>query len=75
MNRITVNDAFITQLGGIAQPVEVCDAEGHTLGHFVPIVALSTSEDSPYSADELSRMHGEEGGRLLSEIWKSLGAK
>jgi len=79
MNRITVSEGLITQLGGFTQPVELCDAEGHAIGHFVPATASSTSEsgeseDCPYSADELSRMRSEEGGRGLSEIWDSLGA-
>jgi len=75
MNRITVSDTFITQVGGVAQPVELCDAEGHTLGHFVPTSALGKSDDCPYSVDELNRMRSEEGGRGLSEIWDSLEAK
>jgi len=78
MNRITVSEGLITQLGGFTQPVELCDAEGHMVGHFVPAEEGTSesgvAEDCPYSAEELDRMRGEEGGRGLSEIWDSLGA-
>ncbi|MFV2067939.1 MAG: hypothetical protein ACC645_13280 [Pirellulales bacterium] len=75
MNRITVNDALRSQLDGIDQPVEVCDAAGQTLGHFVPTAAYDAFDGCPYSTDQLDRMRGEESGRPLAEIWKSLRAK
>ncbi len=75
MNRITVDDALKSRLDGVVEPVEVCDAQGRMLGHFVPIAALVGPDACPYSADELTRMRGEDGGRTLTEIWKSLGAE
>ena len=75
MNRITVDDQLKTRLDGLAQPVEVVDKSGRRLGHFVPTAATTASDDCPYGSEELERMRGEEGGRPLSEIWKSLRAK
>lgn len=75
MNRIIVDDSLKSRLDGVVEPVEVCDADGQMLGHFVPIAALGRPDGCPYSTDELNRMRGEDGGRPLAEIWKSLGAK
>lgn len=75
MNRIIVSDAFITQIGTAAQPLELYDSQGHILGHFVPISVSPQPEECPYSEAELKQMHSEEGGRSLSEIWEALGAK
>jgi len=62
MNRITVSEGLITQLGGFTQPVELCDAEGHTVGHFVPTEEGSSWPDetrqtnlSEAQQDELKR--------------------
>ncbi len=72
MNRITVHEPLKTQLDGLAEPVEVVDETGRRLGHFVPSLAMMASDECPYSREELERMRGEEGGRPLGEVWKSL---
>jgi hypothetical protein len=74
MNRITVDSSMKSRLDGLVTPVEVVDETGRTLGHFVPSAAIP-SDDCPYSIEDLERMRREQGGRSLSEIWKSLGAK
>lgn len=74
MNQITVGHTLTSQLEGLMEPVVVVDENGRALGHFLPSRNHSTG-DSPYSIEELAAMHGEEGGRSLSEIWESLGAK
>lgn len=74
MNRITVLDPLKQQLDGLAEPVEVVDDQGRRLGHFVPTLATMASDACPYTAEELQRMHSEEGGRALPEIWKTLDA-
>ena len=75
MNRITVDDALKSRLDGSVEPVEVCGAEGHMLGHFVPIAALGRLDGGPYCTQELNCMRGEDGRRPRAEIWKSLGTK
>jgi len=75
MNRITIGQPLTTQLENLAVPVEMVDETGRRLGHFVPQLATIGSEDCPYSSQELDAMRAEQGGRPLSEIWKSLGAK
>ncbi len=75
MNQIMVDSPLGAQLAGLAQPVEVVDETGRSLGHFVPAQATATSDDCPYTPEELARMRNAEGGRPLREIWKSLGVK
>jgi hypothetical protein len=75
VNQITVASPLKAQLAGLVQSVEVVDETGCSLGHFVPTGATVVSDDCPYTAEELARMRGAEGGRPLADIWKSLGAK
>jgi len=75
MNRITVDRPLTAQLEGLAAPVEVVDEMGRPLGHFVPRLATTTSDDCPYGPDELDAMRSEQGVRPLSEIWRSLRTK
>jgi hypothetical protein len=73
MNRLMVDRPLTAQLAGLAQPVEVVDDTGRSLGHFLPTQAAISSDDCPYSAEDLARMRSAEGGRPLAEIWKLLG--
>jgi hypothetical protein len=75
MNRITVDQPLTTQLETAIAPVEVVDKTGRPLGHFVPRLTAATPEACPYAPDALAAMRAEQGGRPLSEIWKSLGAE
>ncbi|MCO6457903.1 MAG: hypothetical protein J5I93_21580 [Pirellulaceae bacterium] len=75
MNRITVGESLTHQLESLAGPVELVDESGRSLGHFVPRQTEGTSDNCPLTEDELRAMRAEQGGRPLSEIWKSLGAK
>jgi hypothetical protein len=75
MNRIRVNKSLGAKLDAVAEPVEVVDESGRTLGHFLPVPPLGASDGCPYSISELHRMRLEDGGRSLTEIWESLGAR
>ena len=75
MNQITVGQSLTNQFADLTLPVEVVDEFGRLLGHFVPRAATATSDDCPYTAEELDAMRVEQGGRPLSEIWKSLGIR
>ncbi len=74
MHQITIDNPLTSRLHGLVEPVEFVDASGHRLGHFVPAISLA-SDECPYSPDELDALRQEPGGRPLSEIWRSLGAK
>lgn len=76
MDKIVVNDLLRTQLSDL-EPIEFCDENGKTLGHFLPenlykdlVIGWSKSN---ISDEELERRRREPEGRTLAEIWKSLG--
>lgn len=78
MIRIAVDTPLGDKLRVAAEQVELCDANGQTLGLFLPLPAyadLVRPEDNcPYSAEELSRLHQQTGGRPLADILKDLQA-
>jgi hypothetical protein len=77
MTRIIVDDPLRSQLELSSDRIELCDQDGKVFGYFLPATSpLTDSADSfeiPYSEEEMERRRQEEGGRSLSEIWKSLG--
>jgi hypothetical protein len=74
MTRITIDNSLSMKLGAIAETVELCNAAGTPLGHFVPMFRPDPRDHCPYSPEELAAMRSQKGGRTLPEIWKSLGA-
>jgi hypothetical protein len=77
MNKVIVDDALRSKLNGLNDDVELCDATGQTLGHFVPedfykelVYAWLNAQITDEELEQISR---EPGGRPLAEIWKSLG--
>ncbi|MCY2995391.1 MAG: hypothetical protein NTY19_47135 [Planctomycetota bacterium] len=74
MNQITIDNPLTMQLHSLVEPVELVDANGQRVGHFVPTPPV-VSDECPYSSDELEAMRREQGGRPLTDIWRSLGAK
>ena len=74
MNQITIDNPLTRRLHGLVEPVELIDERGRRVGHFVPAVPVNADE-CPYSSEELEALRGEGGGRPLTEIWNSLGAR
>jgi hypothetical protein len=79
MSKIILDPDLKARLNGLDRQLEFCDADGRTLGHYVPadeyrkmMYALAEAA-CPYSQDELRRMREEKGGVPLAEIWKKLG--
>jgi len=76
MARVTIDAATAAQLSGLSGAVELCDANGKTVGLFQPRVVRSTSENTPsISEEELDRYASEPGGRSLSEIIDDLESR
>lgn len=79
MSKIILDTELKARLNGLDQPLEFCDADGRTLGHFVPVdefwkLMYALAEAAcPHSEAELQRMQEEKGGVPLAEIWKKLG--
>ena len=70
MSRVTVNDDLQTKLAGLQQAVELYDASGRILGHFIPIPA--SKREPQVSEEELRRRERQGGGRPLADILADL---
>lgn len=74
MSKVTVDPTMGEKLRRLTEQVELCDADGRTLGYFTPTVDRSLYEgvDSPIREDELQRRINEGGGRPLADILRDL---
>ena len=79
MTQIQVDESLKQKLGGLDQPVELCNADGRILGRYLPEQEyreiLYGSIEIPYSEEEIARRRTQRGGCSLEEIWKRLGRK
>ena len=78
MKKLIADDLLRKQLNGAEQPLEICDQEGNTLGHFVPPAIYRLLWDAlKYPPDltdeELERRFAQGPGKPLAQIWKELG--
>ncbi|CAN5577925.1 hypothetical protein BH10PLA2_BH10PLA2_08270 [soil metagenome] len=79
MEKLVLDEAMRSKLGGLSKQIEFCDEMGRSLGHFLPATLhadefyIALARESPHSPEELRRRHQEEGGRSLKEIWRDLG--
>jgi hypothetical protein len=79
MSRILLDPQLQAKLNGLNEHLELCDADGHTVGHFLPdalyrkMIYQIAEAACPDSPEDLARMESETGGRTLAEIWRDLG--
>lgn len=74
MVRLTIDKSLEAKLLRDAEPLELCDAVGRVIGHFIPVADPSRylGVESPTPAEELDRRSLEETGRPLSDILRDL---
>ena len=78
MGKLTLGPDLRNMLNGLNEPMELCDEDGHTVGHFLParlyeeLFYAALAAQSPHSKEELKRRHHEVGGCSLAEIWTRL---
>lgn len=83
MCKVTLDDELRARLNGLNEELEICEADGRTVGHFVPsdvyrqLLYAWVESQSGITEEELQRRIGEETdkGRTLAEIWKDLGVQ
>jgi hypothetical protein len=83
MSKVILNEALRSQLNGLNQEVEICDPDGRTVGHYVPVEQYKkmlyawAESQSGITMEELQRRrHENKGkGRPLADILKDLGAE
>jgi hypothetical protein len=71
MTRLIVSSELRSQLLTAGDYTEICDAQGHLLGYFMP---KSVSDDiyRPPTDEELAEAEREPGGRPLADILRDL---
>jgi hypothetical protein len=79
MTKVIVDETLRSKLNGLDGQLEFCDESGRTVGHFLPDALykklLYTSDQCPYTEEEIRRHMEEPGGSTLAEIWERLGRK
>lgn len=81
MKRITLDPSLRSQFDGVSEELEVCDASGRSLGHFLPnglyakLLYAAVKAACPFSAEELARRRQEREGKPLAEILQRLRAQ
>jgi hypothetical protein len=76
MEKVLLTPGLEADFHGFQSPVEVCDAQGKSVGLFLPLhpyKKLLANLVIPYSHEELDRRRQEQGGTSLEEFWRGLG--
>jgi hypothetical protein len=80
MSSVILDGDLKSKLNGLNQIVDVRSPSGQRVGRFVPeeefqkLFYAALAKECPYSADELARMHTEEGGETLADYLRRIGA-
>lgn len=76
MSKIMLEPSLREQLAALREPVEFCNAQGETVGHYLPVPAfqkmLYALAKSQVSDEGIAQLRTQTGGRTLQEILKSL---
>jgi hypothetical protein len=76
MTRLVLDAETAARFKDVSERVELCDANGRTLGYFQPSNGQSAPTDldrqGPFTREQLEQFRNEPGGKPLSEILKRL---
>ena len=80
MTQVQVDQALRLKLGGMNEPLELCDADGRVVGHYLPEaeykkILYGAAVRVPLSDEEIARRRAQTGGCSLREIWDRVGQK
>lgn len=70
MTRVIVDEALLSKLHNLTQPLELCDSSGQVLGRVFPALDLSDYEpwEPPSSEEELQRREQETESYSTAEV-------
>lgn len=67
MTKILVDETLRTKLHDLTQPLELCDAEGHILGRFTPVLDPALYDlEPPFTEEEIKQRLLEKGGKTYT---------
>ena len=76
MTRLVLDTETAARFKDVSERVELCDANGRTLGYFQPANGENGLTDldrqGPFTREQLEQFRNEPGGKPLSEIVKRL---
>ena len=76
MTRLVLDAETAARFQNVSEQVELCDANGQTLGYFQPVNGQRAPTDldrqGPFTREQLEQFRSEPGGKPLSEILKRL---
>jgi hypothetical protein len=76
VQKLVLQTPILSQLGHFDRQLELCDADGNTVGYFVPAVGHDSEvyewAKTQISDEELSRRKNEPDGRSTTEILERL---
>ena len=77
MSRLTIDTATLAKLQGISEPVDLCDEQGHLVGHFVPYPGGLPSDalELDIPEEELDRRASNFHGRPLADLVAEWGRR
>jgi hypothetical protein len=79
MGRVILDTELRARLNGLNEQLEICDANGKLLGHFLPeqdyrrLLYAAVEAACPHGPQERERRMREAGGKSLAEFWRDLG--
>jgi hypothetical protein len=79
MSKIILDPDLKARLNGLNEQLEICDADGRTLGRFLPeqayrkLLYAAIEAACFHDKEELERRRRETGGMTLAEFWKRMG--
>jgi len=67
MTKILVDETLRAKLHDLTQPLELCDAEGHILGRFTPVLDPALFDlQPPFTEEEIKQLLLDKGGKTYS---------
>lgn len=81
MSKVILDADLKTKLHGLHEQIELCDANGHTMGRYVPedvyqklLYQIAESQRPELSPDEIKRRRQVTGNKSLAELLRRLEA-
>jgi hypothetical protein len=81
MSKVILDADLKAKLCGLREQIELCDADGHTMGRYVPedvyqkiLYQIAESQRPELSAEEIKRRRQVTGNKSLTEVLGRLGA-
>ena len=79
MSKIILDAELRARLNGLNEQMEICEAEGRTVGRYLPedvyrkLLYAAVEAACPHGPEERERRRQERSGQSLADFWRDLG--